>query len=121
VAGQAEAVGMMALPPVRAQPIKRKRQGAKAPQKTSARWSSHSASVRGRGRGSATIKTNRVLLDAEAGDSDELPPLVRQSFKDGCYSSLTGMEEREWQIMLEQFIAVGVVVKDEVIGIDSDC
>jgi hypothetical protein len=28
--------------------------------------------------------------------------------------------EREWQIMLEQFIAIGVVVKDEVIDIDSD-
>jgi hypothetical protein len=30
------------------------------------------------------------------------------------------MEEREWQIMLEQFIASGVVVKNEVINIDSD-
>jgi hypothetical protein len=30
------------------------------------------------------------------------------------------MEEWEWQIMLEQFIAMGVVVKDEVIYIDSD-
>jgi hypothetical protein len=30
------------------------------------------------------------------------------------------MEEVEWQIMLEQFIASGVVVKNEVINIDSD-
>jgi hypothetical protein len=30
------------------------------------------------------------------------------------------MEEREWQIMLEQFIVMGVVVKDKVIDIDSD-
>jgi hypothetical protein len=30
------------------------------------------------------------------------------------------MEERELQIMLEQFIAMGVVVKHEVINIDSD-
>jgi hypothetical protein len=30
------------------------------------------------------------------------------------------MEKREWQIMLEQFIAIGVVVKDEIINIDSD-
>jgi hypothetical protein len=50
---------------------------------------------------------------------DELPLLVRQSFKDGKYSPSTGMEEKEWQIMLEQFIAKGVVIKDEVINIDS--
>jgi hypothetical protein len=30
------------------------------------------------------------------------------------------MEEREWQIMLEQFIASGVVVKNDIINIDSD-
>jgi hypothetical protein len=57
-------------------------------------------------------------VEAEA--SDELPLLVRQSFKDGRYSPSTGMEEREWQIMLEQFIATGVVVKDEVIYIDIE-
>jgi hypothetical protein len=66
------------------------------------------------------VIANRVLLDVEAGDSDELPLLVRQSFKDGQYSPSTRMEEREWQIMLEQFIATSVVVKDEVINIDSD-
>jgi hypothetical protein len=30
------------------------------------------------------------------------------------------MEEKECQILLEQFIVMGVVVKDEVIDIDSD-
>jgi hypothetical protein len=30
------------------------------------------------------------------------------------------MEEIEWQIMLVQFVASGVVVKDEIIDIDSD-
>jgi hypothetical protein len=30
------------------------------------------------------------------------------------------MEEIEWQIMLEQFVASGVAVKDEIINIDSD-
>jgi hypothetical protein len=66
------------------------------------------------------IKTNRVLIDAEVGASDELPPLVRQSFMDGCYSLSTGMEEKESQVLLEQFIAMGVVVKDEVLDTDSD-
>jgi hypothetical protein len=78
------------------------------------------ASVRGHRRGSAKVRTNRVLLDVEAGASDKLPLLVRQSFKDGRYSPSTGMEQREWQIMLEQFIVMGVDVKDEVINIDSD-
>jgi hypothetical protein len=30
------------------------------------------------------------------------------------------MEEVEWQIMLEQFVVSGVVVKYEIIDIDSD-
>jgi hypothetical protein len=30
------------------------------------------------------------------------------------------MEIDEWQILLEQFIAMGVVVTEEVINIDSD-
>jgi hypothetical protein len=30
------------------------------------------------------------------------------------------MEEREWQIMLEQFILSGVVVKNEILNVDSD-
>jgi hypothetical protein len=30
------------------------------------------------------------------------------------------MEEVEWQIMLEQFVASGVVVKYEIISINSD-
>jgi hypothetical protein len=64
------------------------------------------------------VKTDRVLLDVEAGASDELLPLVKQSFRDGRYSPWMGIEESQWQIMLEQFIAMGVVVKDEVI--DSD-
>jgi hypothetical protein len=60
------------------------------------------------------------LLDVEAGAFNELSLLVRQSFKDEWYSPSMRMEDREWQIMLEQFIAMGVVVKDEVIDIDSD-
>jgi hypothetical protein len=30
------------------------------------------------------------------------------------------MEKLEWQIMLQQFIVSGVVVKDEIVNIDSD-
>jgi hypothetical protein len=66
------------------------------------------------------IKTNRVLLDVDVRASNELPLAIMQSFKDGRYSPSTGMEEREWQIMLEQFIASRVVVKNEIINIDID-
>jgi hypothetical protein len=66
------------------------------------------------------IKTSRVLLDVDAGDSDELPLVIKQSFKDDHYSPSTSMEEREWQIMLEQFIASGVVVQNDITNIDSD-
>jgi hypothetical protein len=38
---------------------------------------------------------DRVILDVEMGASDELPLMIRQSFKDGRYSPLTGMEEVE--------------------------
>jgi hypothetical protein len=65
-------------------------------------------------------KANLVLLEVEVGASDELPLTIRQSFKDSPYSHSTRMQEVEWQIMLEQFIASGVVVKNEVINIDSD-
>jgi hypothetical protein len=63
---------------------------------------------------------DRVLLDVEAGASNRLPLVIRESFKDGRYSPSTRTEEIEWQILLKQFIASGVVVNDEIINIDSD-
>jgi hypothetical protein len=63
------------------------------------------------------VIANRLLVDAEAGAFNELPLVIRQSFKDGRYSPSTRVEI-EWQIVLEQFIVSGVVVKDEIINID---
>jgi hypothetical protein len=63
---------------------------------------------------------DQALIDVGVGTSDELPLVVRQSFKDGRYSPSSGMEEIEWQIMLEYIVASGVVVEDEIIDIDSD-
>jgi hypothetical protein len=60
------------------------------------------------------------LGNVETRTSNELLLIIRQSFKDGRYSPSTRMEEIEWQIMLEQFIANGVVVKNKVINIDSE-
>jgi bisphosphoglycerate-independent phosphoglycerate mutase (AlkP superfamily) len=78
------------------------------------------ANVRGHRQGSAKVKTNRVLLHIDMGASNELSLVIMQSFKDGRYSPSTGMEEKVWQIMEEQFIASGVVVKNEIINIDND-
>jgi hypothetical protein len=80
----------------------------------------YSASVRGRGRKSTKAMADQALIDIGVGSSDELPLVIRQSFKDGRYSPSTRMEKIEWQIMLEQFVASGVVVKDEITDIDSD-
>jgi hypothetical protein len=66
------------------------------------------------------VVANSTLLAVEAGASDELLLMIRQSSKDSRYSPLTRMEEVEWQKMLEKIIASGVVVKNEVINIDSD-
>jgi hypothetical protein len=45
-------------------------------------------------RGSAKAIADRVFLDVEAEAFDELPLLIRQSFKDGRYSPSTGMVYR---------------------------
>jgi hypothetical protein len=120
VVGQIVPIGMKASLSAQAPLSKKIRQGGKASQKTSNRRAPCLASVRGHEQGSAKVKTDRVLLDVDVGGFDELSLAIRQSFKDGHYSPSTGMEEREWQIMLEQFIASGVVVKNEVLNIDSD-
>jgi hypothetical protein len=117
--GQVVPARAEALPLIPAAPAKGKR-GAKAPKKTCEAQALRSASLRGHGQGSAKAMADQVLANVEAGASDELLLIVRQSFKAVRYSPSTGMEEIEWLIMLEQFIASGVVAKDEVINIDTD-
>jgi hypothetical protein len=73
-------------PLVPAPPAKKGKWGAKALRKTGAWRAPHSASVRGRGRRSVKAMANRVLVDVEVGGSDELPLIIRQSFKDDRYS-----------------------------------
>jgi hypothetical protein len=103
---------------VPASSAKKGKQSVGAPRKTGVQWAPRSCSVRGRGGGSTKVIANRLLVDAEAGAFNELPLVIRQSFKDGRYSPSTRVEEIEWQIVLEQFIVSGVVVKDEIINID---
>jgi hypothetical protein len=70
--------------------------GVMAPRKSNNRQASHAVRGRGHGCEPTKIKADKVLLDVKAGASDGLPPLVKQSFKEGRYSPSTGMEEKEW-------------------------
>jgi hypothetical protein len=109
------------LPLILVPPAKRRKRGTKASSKTSATRAPRSASVRGRGRKSTKVVADRLLVDVEMGGPSELPLLIKQSFRDGRYSpSMIRMEELEWQIMQQQFIVSWVVVKDEIVNIDSD-
>jgi hypothetical protein len=109
------------LPLILVPPAKRRKRGTKASSKTSVTQAPRSASVRGRGRKSTKVVADRLLVDVETGGPSKLPLLIKKSFRDGRYSpSMIRMEELEWQIMLQQFIASWVVVKDEIVNIDSD-
>jgi hypothetical protein len=100
-------------------PTKKGKWDAEALEKTGMARAARSASVRGHRQGFKKVMADRLLANVEAGASNQFLLVVRQSFNNGPYSPLIGMEEIEWQIMLEQFIASGVVAKDEVINIDS--
>jgi hypothetical protein len=101
-------------------PAKKGKRDSKAPRKTGVARAPCSTCVRGCGRKSVKVMDDQALIDIGVGTSDELPHVIRQSFKDDRYSPLTGMEEIEWQLMLEQFVVSGVVVKDQIIDIDSN-
>jgi hypothetical protein len=117
--GQVVPAHMEALPLILAPLARKGKWGAKAPRKTSVSWALCYASVRGCGWKSEKAIAEQALIDMGAGTSDDLPLVIRQSFKDSWYPHSTGMEEIEWQIMLEQFVVSRVVVKDEIIDIDS--
>jgi hypothetical protein len=71
------------LPLVSVAPIEKRKGGTKASWKTGARWILRSTSARGHGRKSVRVVANLTLLVVEAGASDELPLMIRQSLKDG--------------------------------------
>jgi hypothetical protein len=109
-----------AMPLILEPPTKKGKRGGKAPRKSDRARAPRFASVSGRGWKSVKAMTDQALIGVGAGTSNELPLVIRQSFKDGWYSPSIGLEEIEWQIMLEQFVASGVVVRDEIIDIHSD-
>jgi hypothetical protein len=109
-----------ALPLILAPLAKKGKWGAKALRKTDVAQAPRSASSRGRRWKSVKAMADLALVNVGAGTSDELPLVLRRSFKDGWYSPTIGMEEIESQIMLAQFVASGVIVKGKIIDIDSD-
>jgi hypothetical protein len=89
MAEQVVPVHTEAPPLVLAAPTKKRKSGARASRKTSARRAPCFTSFRGHGRKSVKAVADLVLLDVEVGASDELPLTIRQSFKDGRYSPST--------------------------------
>jgi hypothetical protein len=65
-------------------------------------------------------KTAKFLIDSKAGTSDDLPHCVRRSFNERRYSSSTGMDRSEWEIILEQLLVMGLILKEEVVSDDND-
>ena len=62
----------------------------------------------------STKKADKILADSEAGTSEVLPPRIRDSFLEMRYSPSTGMERSEWEVIFEQFLSMGLIVKEEV-------
>jgi hypothetical protein len=42
-----------------------------------------------------------------------ISPCMQRSFVDRQYSSSTGMDRREWEVILDQLIHKGYIVKEE--------
>jgi hypothetical protein len=61
----------------------------RAPQRSSTSGKPHD-------HGSAMAEARKVLLASEAGTSGDFPLRIKNSFHEGHYSPLTGMEVSEW-------------------------
>jgi hypothetical protein len=70
----------------------------------------------GCGRSSAKNKLMRILADA----SREILPRMRRSFMDRQYSPPTGMDQSEWEIILEELVRMGFLVKQELVSEGDD-
>jgi hypothetical protein len=64
---------------------------------------------KGHGKGSVKKKASQIL-SAAAG---AISPRMRRSFVDRQYSPSTGMDQSEWEIILEELTHMGYIVKKE--------
>jgi hypothetical protein len=63
----------------------------------------------GCGRGSTRNKVARIL----SAFPGAISPHMRRSFVDGQYSPSTGMDQSEWEIILEELTRMGYIIKRE--------
>jgi hypothetical protein len=69
------------------------------------------------GGGNLTIgKATQILADA----SSDISPRIKRSFVERWYSPSTGMDWSEWEIILEQLLIMGLIVKEEVVSETDD-
>jgi hypothetical protein len=63
----------------------------------------------GRGRGSAKKKATLILFTAPK----DISPRMQRSFINRQYSPSTGMDQSEWEIILDDLTRMGYIVKEE--------
>jgi hypothetical protein len=68
------------------------------------------------GGGSTKNKAAWILADA----SRAISPWMRRSFVDRQYSPSTGMDQSEWEIILDEIICMGLLVKQELVSEGED-
>jgi hypothetical protein len=68
------------------------------------------------GGGSAKNKATQILSDAV----EAISPCMRRSFVDRQYSPSIGMDQSEWEIILDKLIRMGFIVKKEHVSEDDD-
>jgi hypothetical protein len=71
-----------------------------------------------RGYGASSVKNNAVRILADA--SGAISPCMRRSFVDRRYSPSTGMDRSKWEIILEEIIHMGFIVKQEPVSEGDD-
>jgi hypothetical protein len=64
---------------------------------------------KGHGKGSRMKKASQILSVVPG----VICPCMRRSFVDRQYSPSTGMARREWEVILDQLIRKGYIVKEE--------
>jgi hypothetical protein len=75
-----------------------------------------SIAPKGHGGGSMKNKATQILVDAPGA----ILPQMRRSFVDRQYSASTGLDRSEWEIILEELICMGFIVKQEPISEGGD-
>jgi hypothetical protein len=75
-----------------------------------------SAPLKGCGGGSARSMAAWILIDA----SRDILPHMKRSFDEQWYTPSTGMDQSEWEIILEHLIIMGLIIKEEVVSETDD-